>query len=128
MNPKPYFSLARFARRATLGAFGLLLLMIAINRWLVPVGDDWRTNITIWLIQSVPLLIFLPGLWRGTVSTYAWLSFVVLIYFAGAVTQLFLPQWRALDTIILILTVAVFVFALLFIRWRARADRAAPHT
>ena len=75
------------------------------------------------IVVLLPLLIFLPGLWRGGVRTHVWLCFVVLIYFAAAVTQLFLPQSTALDTIRLLLTVAIFVFALLFIRWRARADR-----
>jgi len=127
MSENSYAALARHARRATLIAFGLLLLVITVNRWLTPVGG-WRENGIIWLIQCAPLLIFLPGLWRGVVSTYAWLGFVVLVYFAGAVTRLFLPHWRALDTINLILTVVLFVFALLFIRWRARADRESAHT
>jgi uncharacterized membrane protein len=120
-----YAQLANLARRATLTAFGLLLLTIAVNRWLVPVGTEWQTNAVIWMVQTIPLLIFLPGLWRGGITTYAWLCFVVLIYFAAAVTRLFLPQWGALDTINLALTVAMFVFALMFIRWRARANRAA---
>lgn len=127
MSSTSYDGLARLARRATLIAFGLLLLVISINRWLAPVGT-WRENSMIWVIQCAPLLIFLPGLWRGVVSTYAWLGFVVLVYFAAAVMRLFLPHWQALDTINLMLTIVLFVSALLFIRWRARADRVLAHT
>jgi len=127
MASMTYERLAGLARRATLIAFALLLLVISVNRWLAPVGDV-RTNSMIWLIQCAPLLIFLPGLRRASLRTHAWLCFVVLVYFAAAVMRLFLPQWHALDTINLILTVVLFIFALLFIRWRARADRAQAHT
>jgi len=121
-----YSDLARLTRCATLATFVLLVLIISANRWLSPVGD-WQINSKIWLMQCVPLLIFLPGLWRGALRSYAWLCFVILFYFAAAVTRLFLPHAQAIDTINLILTVALFVFALLFIRWRARANRASAN-
>jgi uncharacterized membrane protein len=118
--------LAHLARRATLIAYGLLLAAIAVNRLTIALGG-WRNDAIIWLVQSLPLLIFLPGLWRGTLTSYVWLCFVLLIYFAAAVTQLFLPHWRLLDTIHLALVVALFSFSLLFIRWRGRANRMPAH-
>lgn len=118
-----YARRAQVAQRATLASYALLLLTMAAQRVLWSQGV-WRNDVIIWLMQAVPLLIFLPGLRRADLRSHAWLCFAILIYFAAGVTQLFLPQRTLLDTIQLALVVATFVSALLFIRWRARADRA----
>lgn len=83
-----------------------LFLLDPIGRW------------SLWLVQVLPLAIFLPGLWRGGHRAYSWLCFVVLIYFIGSVTDAFSPlaQWH--DYLVLALSVLLFVSAMLASRWR----------
>jgi uncharacterized membrane protein len=117
-----YARLARLCSRVVWGSYLGLLLAIALATLVIPSGGR-APNPTVWLILSVPLLIFLPGLWRGRVMTHAWLCFVSMLYFAMAVTNLAVPHWRLLDVVELMLSVALFGSALLFVRWRSRALR-----
>lgn len=70
----------------------------------------------VWLIHSLPLLIFLPGLLQRRPRTHAWLSFVILLYFIHAVLLAFDPVRRWLGVIEVILCVAIFTLLILFIR------------
>jgi uncharacterized membrane protein len=114
---------AGWMRNGALLAVVLLLAAIACQTLLMPSGGR-SPNAIVWLVCSLPLAMFLPGLWRGGVRTYAWLSFVSLLYFAQSVTALFGPVLRAVDVLSLCASVAVFVCTLLFVRWRSRGERA----
>jgi uncharacterized membrane protein len=118
---------AAWAARVRYGALlstAVLLAIIAIDTLFAPSGGR-APNPVVWAALSLPLLIFVPGLWRGGLRSYAWLSFVSLLYFAQAVTALFVAQQRLLDRLDLLASVALFTCTLFFIRWRARAERAA---
>ena len=73
-------------------------------------------SIIVWLIQIVPLLIFLPGLHRTHLRTYAWLSFVMLLYFIHAVLVAFEPASLWLGITEITLCTIAFGFLMLFIR------------
>lgn len=120
MSEFPYVRCARAARVTVLVSYAVLLLAIAGGTLLWPAGER-APNATIWLLLSVPLLLFLPGLWRGGVNTHAWLCFVSLLYFAAAVVNVLLPAWHWLDVVELVAATVLFVSATLYIRWRARA-------
>jgi uncharacterized membrane protein len=62
-----------------------LLLMFAI-----PVFATGG-SIGLWLMQSVPLLITLPGLLQHKRRSLQWLGFLVLFYLLQAILQLFTP-------------------------------------
>jgi uncharacterized membrane protein len=115
---------AGWMRSGSLLATLALLGVVALETLIMPSGTR-QPNAVVWLLLSLPLLIFLPGLWRGGMRSYAWLSFVSMLYFAQSVTTLFVVQPRALDMLALVASVALFVCTLLFVRWRARADRAS---
>ncbi len=112
---------ADWMRKGALLAMLLLLAAIALQTLVAPSGNR-QPNVVVWLLLSLPLLIFLPGLWRGGVRSFAWLSFVSMLYFAQAVTAVFAAP-RVLTVLELVASVALFVCTLLFVRWRARADR-----
>ena len=118
-----YKMLARRSRLITLICLTGLLVVVAIDTLIMPTRDR-SPNVVVWLILSLPLLIFVPGVRRGSVNSFAWLSFVSLLYFAQSVTSLFLPWWRWLDVVHLILTVTLFIGAMLSVRYVARARRA----
>jgi uncharacterized membrane protein len=115
------FLRSEWMRRGALLATLLLLAAIAVQTLIAPSGNR-SPNVIVWLVLSLPLLIFLPGLWRGGIRSLAWLSFVSLLYFAQAVTALFAGA-SALNMLELLASVVLFTCTLLFVRWRARADR-----
>ena len=119
-----YKVLAHRAHFITIAALGMMLAIIAINTLIAPTGGR-QTNWVVWAALSVPLFILLPGVVRRRVNSYAWLSFVSLLYFAQAVTAVAVPQPRLIDGLHLFASIALFVGALLSLRWRARANRAA---
>lgn len=114
---------AAWMRKGALLATLLLLAAIALQTLIAPSGGR-QPNVVVWLVLSLPLLIFLPGLWRGGIRSFAWLSFVSMLYFAQAVTAIFAGP-RFMNVLELSASVALFVCTLLFVRWRARAERDA---
>lgn len=114
--------LAQRLRLATFICIALMLVVIAIDTLIAP-SHSREPNAVIWLVWSIPLLIFIPGLRRGGLYSFAWLSFVSLLYFAQGVTALFAPWRRALDIIYLLTSITLFVCAMLYVRYAARARR-----
>lgn len=115
---------AGWMRGGALLAVVLLLAAIAFQTLVTPSGGR-SPNAIVWLVCSLPLAMFLPGLWRGGVRSYAWLSFVSLLYFAQSVTAVFGAALRPVDILSLCASVALFTCTLLFVRWRSRGERAA---
>ena len=115
---------SEWAHKFTLISLALLLLSIVIDTLVAPTGGR-HANPVVWLALSLPLLILLPGLWRGGLNSCVWLGFVSMLYFAQAVVASFSPLWRSLDILQLLFSIALFTGALLFVRWRARALRSA---
>jgi uncharacterized membrane protein len=112
---------AEWMRKGALLATLLLLAVIALQTLIAPSGNR-QPNIIVWLVLSLPLLVFLPGLLRGGVRSLAWLSFVSMLYFAQAVTAVFAVPGPS-TVLELVASVVLFTCTLLFVRWRARADR-----
>jgi uncharacterized membrane protein len=74
------------------------------------------TTVILWVIQSFPLLIFLPALHKTHSRAYAWLSFVVLLYFVHGVLTAFTPQRFWFGVIESLLCTILFTVLILFIR------------
>lgn len=70
-----------------------------------------------WLIQCLPLLIFLPGLLRQTHRAYSWLCFVTLFYFISGVTNTMSPTGAWSDIVMLVAASALFIGAAFTSRW-----------
>lgn len=122
-----YDVLAQRCRRITFLCLMALLVVIAIDTLIMP-SRERSPNVVVWLLLSLPLAIFVPGLRRGAINSFTWLSFVSLLYFAQSVTSLFTPWWRWLDVVHLVLTVTLFTGAMLSVRYTARARRAESKT
>lgn len=114
---------AQWMRQMTLWSLVALLVLVALDTLIMPTGER-RANPVVWCFLSLPLLILVPGAWRGRFKSFIWLGFVSMLYFAQAVVALFSPRWRGLDIAQLVFSIALFVGVLLFVRWRARANRA----
>ena len=90
------------------------------------VADAWLYQLPwiIWLGKLVPLLLFLPGMLRDRLRSYIWLCFVCLLYFIAQVERLFALPGNALAITGTVAVVALFIAAMLYVRWRARELRA----
>lgn len=109
--PRLYRKLS-VARAIALASYVALLLLFTSTNIIQPEG-----GLTLWLLQSVPLLILAPGLMKQRYRTYSWLCFVILLYFTWSVTNVMSPLgfWR--DWLVVILSVILFVSAMMASRW-----------
>ena len=110
------FSLSRDTCRALVltGYYGLIMSLF-FNSLAMTTGLA-VTTLVIWLIQTAPLLIFMPGLHRSRVRSYAWLSFVVLMYFIHGVLTAFTPGKLVIGLVETAFCCLLFVALILFIR------------
>ncbi len=93
----------------------LLLTFTAYGLAQIPSGNI-TAIIVLWLIKVLPLLIFLPGLLRRKLRTYAWLSFVVLLYFIQGVQSAFTEEARLYGIIVSGLLSLLFCALVVYIR------------
>ena len=105
-------------------SFLLLLLFYTLRfLWLAPASsaNPW----VIWLIYLLPLIGFTPAVLSGKPRPHAWLCFVLLVYFLGAVITATQPNLALLGWIEVILLVTLFNSAMLFARWKSQWLRSA---
>jgi uncharacterized membrane protein len=96
-------------RMAQLSAVFMLILLLSFYQLSLPDGPVYK----IWLLQLVPLVIFLPGLYQLKRRSYQWLAFVILLYFIRAVTGVMSPAASFFDVLLLALSVLIFCLSLL---------------
>lgn len=74
---------------------------------------------TIDLLYVVPIALFLPFLKPGTPKRYAWLCFVILVYFCEGVLDAF--TWPATESLYgfgtILLTSEIFLASMMATRW-----------
>lgn len=110
----------QMGRWITLGCLLALLALFFISNIIEPHGSLFRV-----LVQSVPLLLFLPGIWIGHHRTYSWLCFVILFYFTAFVVEAMSPFANLSDYLATALTVVLFPAAMMASRWRQHSRLAA---
>jgi uncharacterized membrane protein len=114
------------AHAVTLACYCALLLLFTSTNIIRPDG-----GFKLWLVQCLPLLLFVPGLvwtprsgyrnWRTCQwRTYSWLCFVTLLYFIWAVTDVMSPEASIVGLLTLILSVVLFGAAMMASRWQQR--------
>lgn len=89
----------------------LLLLFTSLNI-IRPDG-----SIALWLVQCVPLLIFVPGLLRQRFRSYSWVCFAILPYFTWSVVNSMSPFIRWSDVVVVILSSVIFISAMMVSHW-----------
>ena len=112
-------SKARISGMITRITFIALLVFYTLRfNWGAPASSDhpW----VIWLIYMLPLIGFTPAVLRGKARPHAWLCFVLLIYFLGAVLTAIQPKLAMLGWIESLLLVVLFSSAMLFARWQSQ--------
>lgn len=94
--------------------YGLILNFLATS--LMALEGIALATLVIWLIQILPLAIFMPGLHRGRLRSFAWVSFVILLYFMHGVLVAFDPARLISGLIEVVLCVIVFFALIVYIR------------
>jgi uncharacterized membrane protein len=112
----------RWSRALALASVvGLIVLGLAWELWLAPTGTGTLA------LKVVPLLPALPGLWRGRLYTYRWLSLLVWLYFTeGVVRAVTDPGLSAtLAAVQVLLCLLLFIACVLQVRRHLRLREAA---
>lgn len=69
------------------------------------------------LIAIIPLLIFLPGLYREDHRSLVMLCFVSLLYFTVIVANLYEPDKTLFSISALVAVILLFITAMMYSRW-----------
>lgn len=104
---------------ALFGYFGLLSLLTAWTAWLSP---PTALPVSLVLLFGVgPLLLPLRGLLHGKPYTFAWASFLTLLYVIHAILEVYSnPSERLLASAELFFAVLLYGSAVAYARWRGR--------
>ena len=101
--------------------FGLITLLIVYYLGLADLhgARPW----VILLIELVPLLLLAPGMILGSPRAHSWTCFVVNLYFIKGALASFDANRSLFGVLEMLASLAVFVSALLYIRWRFQYNR-----
>ena len=106
------------ARKLNWVCYGGLLLLFAVWNLFLDGSIKW------WLLQTIPLLLVLPGLLKQQQRSYLWLCFILLLYITAGIVDVMMPtrgwQHGALTALSLIL----FVSAMMTSRWQVQLQNA----
>ncbi len=89
-----------------------LIGLFALNNLLASDG-----SLRFFLVQTVPLIIFVPGMIKRHYKTFSWLCFATLLYFTAYVVEVGAPNSTLSDAIALALSVILFIAAMMTSRW-----------
>ncbi len=83
----------------------------------ISTSSYWLTGITVWLVKIIPLLIFIPGLYRKSERTSAWLAYVSMLYFIFAVLLIYTPHAFYYGWAMSISSMLLFLSCMFYTRW-----------
>jgi len=97
-------------------------LLIFMPLWLIYINPSEGLSPTLSLVMfTLPLLFPLKGLVRGNPYTYAWSSFIVMIYFLHSLTTLWVsPEDLLWASIELILATTMFVAGAYYAKYKGQ--------
>ena len=75
------------------------------------------------LIELVPLLILIPGMLKGSPRGHSFTCYVVNLYLIKGALAAFDSNRHVFGLLEIAASVAVFISAMLFVRWRYQLDR-----
>jgi uncharacterized membrane protein len=105
--------LSALASRSQL--LGLIALFGLSTLWLSPPGE--ANPLVIWLVQTLPLLAFVPSILKSHPRPYIWLCFVILLYFCAGV--IYAVDGSPLGMMQTLLSAGLFCTAMMYARWKS---------
>jgi len=114
-------SIAKIAWQITLLLYALLIIGLAIDHTFIRQTFFWP----VWLIQTIPLLLVLPGLIQRHARSGTWLCFMILFHLLSAINNAGVSVAVRPHLIfyigMTILILLLFTASLLFVRWQRSA-------
>ena len=105
------------AWQLTLILYATLLLMLVVDHAIMRP----HLFVPVLLIQTVPLLLVLPGLLKRQARSGIWLCFMILFHFLAAVGNAGTAVYPFFYIGMAVLVLALFSVSLLFVRWQNRS-------
>jgi uncharacterized membrane protein len=103
--------------------FGLIALILAWQGWLSP-PRALPVSVALFLLL-VPLLFPLRGILYGKAYTFAWASFLSMLYFMHGVVEAYSsPEDRWLALAEVLLSITFYTGSMLYARYRSRELKA----
>nr|WP_256675889.1 DUF2069 domain-containing protein [Pseudomonas sp. R5(2019)] len=112
----------RLTRGLSLVFFFALILLLTVNNLQFADLHGARVGVIL-AIELVPLALLFPGMLLGSARAHAWTCFVVNLYFIKGVLAAFDPARTLFGWIEVLLSLGLFISALLYVRWRFQHDR-----
>ncbi len=100
-------TLNRYLLATYVGLLSLLLLL------LVKYINDSENSWQLLILQTLPLLIVIPGILNKYYRSHSWLCFIILAYFTAYVVETGSPLADASDWIGLTLSIVIFIGAMM---------------
>lgn len=114
----------RVSRILSLASFAALALLLVIWNLFFADLHGARTWVVL-SIQLIPLLLVTPGMITGSPRAHAWTCFIVNLYFIQGVLASIDPARTVYGWIEAIISLTLFISALLYTRWGSQYARKA---
>lgn len=108
-----------------LALFSLVMMLMVYTAWYL-----WRlpeSNILLWLVKCLPLLLCLPGVVLGYTRVYQWLGFLSMLYFIDGILSIFSldpdPYIRVSGVILTVGSILLYFAIILFVRGSKRPEQ-----
>ena len=107
---------------ALMGLFGLIFLILAWNVWISPPTEMPRSLV---LLLQLPLLLLpMRGMLHGRPYTFAWATFVALLYFVIGVDNAAIEGREVYGGLEILFSTLMFMGAMIYTRLESRRLKA----
>jgi uncharacterized membrane protein len=110
----------QISRRVTLTSYAALIAAL-ITSWFTK--EPSVSSLDVLIIQTAPLLVFLPWLLRGNSMAHLYMSCVLLLYIIMAITNLMQGREPLFSGIETVASIILFTATMMFVRY-SRMKRA----
>jgi uncharacterized membrane protein len=107
---------------ALIGLFGLVFLILLWNVWIMPPVNTPRSLI---LLMQLPLLLLpMRGMLHGRPYTFAWATFVALLYFIIGVDNAAMEDRAVYGGLEILFSLLMFIGSMVYTRLESRRLKA----
>ncbi|RZA03837.1 MAG: DUF2069 domain-containing protein [Moraxellaceae bacterium] len=96
-------------RAAQLMAIFLLILLMSFFQLSLSGGPVYK----IWLLQVLPLIILIPGIYQLKRRSFQFMGFIILLYFIRSITNVLAGDPAFIDYGVLGLSILIFLLSLM---------------
>lgn len=102
-------------RPLCLGSFVILIILQTLSA-IHAVQNEGAAAYLVFGIKVLPLLLFIPSLWKNQKRAYAWLGFILCLFFLEPVVDFVAGQQPWLNGLLIANLILLFSASILFIR------------